>query len=110
MFDGDHAAAGRPGSIDSGPLTFDTGRYWMNRSVRWWLLAALLVVFDIVTVVFHLFAPVWQGVLLAASAVLLGGFAVLRLLDWRMHREHSRAAFAQVARLRRERRPPPHAR
>ena len=77
----------------------------MNPTVKWWLLVALLVVFDVVTVVFHLFAPVWQGVLLAFSAVVLGGFGVLRWLDWRMHREHARAAFAQLARLR-QRRPP----
>lgn len=78
----------------------------MNRTVRWWLLAALLVAFDIVTVVFHLFEPVWQGVLLGASAVLLGGLGVLRWLDWRMHRDHSSAAFAELARMRRDRPPP----
>ena len=80
----------------------------MNRTVRWWLLAALLVVFDVVTVVFHLFTPVWQGVLLGVSALLLGGFGVLRWLDWRMHRDHSRAAFAELARQRRGS-PPPNA-
>lgn len=78
----------------------------MNRTVRFWLLAALLVVFDVVTVVFHLFTPGWQGVLLTASAVLLGGMGLLRWLDWRMHRAHSRASFADLARQRRERRPP----
>lgn len=75
----------------------------MNRTVMWWLLAGLLVVFDVVTVVFRLGDPVWQIVLLTVSAVLLGGFGVLRWLDWRMHRAHARAAFADLARLRRGR-------
>lgn len=78
----------------------------MKRNVAWWLLAGLLVVFDVVTVVFHLMDPAWQAVLLGASAVLLGGFGVMRWLDWRMHRAHSRAAFADLARLRRERTSP----
>lgn len=75
----------------------------MNRMTTWWVLAALLVVFDVVTVVFHLVAPVWQAVLLGVSAVLLAGFGVLRWLDWRMHRAHARAAYAHLAGVRRER-------
>jgi hypothetical protein len=75
----------------------------VNRNATWWLLAGLLVVFDVVTVVFHLFDPVWQAVLLSVSAVLLAGFGVLRWLDWRMHRAHSRAAYDDLARVRRER-------
>ena len=73
----------------------------MNRTVTWWLLAALLVIFDVVTVVFHLMEPRGQAVLLGASAVLLAGFGVLRWLDWRMHRAHARAAYADLARLER---------
>jgi hypothetical protein len=75
----------------------------VNRTVTWWLLAGLLVVFDVVTVALHLFDPLWQAVLLGASAVLLGGFGALRWLDWRMHRAHSRGAFDDLARVRRER-------
>lgn len=59
-----------------------------------------------VTVAFHLVDPVWQAVLLGASALLLGGWGVLRWLDARMHRAHSRAAFAHLARLREGRVPP----
>jgi len=75
----------------------------VNRTVTWWLLAGLLVVFDVVTVAFHLLDPVWQAVLLGAIAVLLAGLGVLRWLDWRMHRAHSRAAFDHLARVRRKR-------
>ncbi len=78
----------------------------MSRRTTWWLLVGLLVVFDVVTVAFHLLEPVGQAVLLGASAVLLGGWGVLRWLDARMHRAHSRAAFAELARLREGRAPP----
>ncbi|HEY0019794.1 MAG TPA: hypothetical protein VGC13_26075 [Longimicrobium sp.] len=69
----------------------------MSRRVTWWLLVGLLVVFDVVTVVFRLLEPAAQAVLLVASAMLLGGWGVLRWLDARMHRAHSRAAFASLA-------------
>lgn len=72
----------------------------MNRARTWWVLAGLLVVFDVVTVAFRLVEPRWQAVLLGASAVLLAGFGLLRWLDWRMRRAHSRAAFAELARMR----------
>lgn len=78
----------------------------MNRTVTWWVLAGLLVVFDVVTVAFHLFTPLWQTVLLGASAVLLAGFGLLRWMDWRMRRDHARAAYAALARLRGRREPP----
>ena len=43
----------------------------------------------------------WRwAVLLGASAILLGGWGMLRWLDARMHSAHSRAAFAGLARLR----------
>jgi hypothetical protein len=80
----------------------------MKRRITWWLLVGLLVAFDVVTVVFHLLEPAGQAVLLGASAVLLGGWGLLRWLDVRMHRAHAREAFADLARLR-EARIPPHA-
>jgi hypothetical protein len=70
----------------------------MNRTATWWLMVALLVVFDVVTVVFHLLAPPWQGMLLAASGVVIAAFLAIRLLDWRMQREHRRAAYAAAGR------------
>lgn len=78
----------------------------MSRTVTWWVLAGLLVMFDVVTVVFHLAAPVWQAVLLGVSAVLLGGVGLLRWMDWRMRRAHARAACAALARLRGRQEPP----
>lgn len=78
----------------------------MSRRFTWWLLVGLLVVFDVVTVVFRLLEPAGQAVLLVASALLLGGWGVLRWLDARMHRAHSRASFADLARLRERRGPP----
>lgn len=78
----------------------------MNRTAAWWMLAGLLVVFDVVTVVFRLVAPVWQAVLLGVSALLLAGFGLLRWMDRRMRRAHARAAHAALARLRGRREPP----
>lgn len=78
----------------------------MSRRVTWWLLVGLLIVFDVVTVAFHLLEPPGQAVLLGASAMLLGGWGLLRWLDARMHRAHARAAFAHLARLRGGRAPP----
>jgi hypothetical protein len=71
----------------------------MNRTVTWWLAIAMLVVFDVVTVVFHLLAPPWQGMLLAASGVVIAAFLTIRALDWRMQREHRRLAYAAVRRV-----------
>jgi hypothetical protein len=70
----------------------------MNRTATWWLMLALLLVFDVVTVVFHLLAPPWQGVLLAASGVVIAALLAIRALDWRMQREHRRLAYAAVGR------------
>ncbi|HST57763.1 MAG TPA: hypothetical protein VLK84_03675 [Longimicrobium sp.] len=77
----------------------------MSRRNTWWLLVGLLIVFDVVTIVFHLLEPAGQAVLLGATVVLLAGWGVLRWLDARMHRAHSRAAFADLARLREVRAP-----
>ncbi len=78
----------------------------MSRRTTWWLLVGLLLVFDVVTVAFHLVNPAGQAVLLGATAVLLAGWGVLRWLDARMHRAHALAAFAGLARLREGRTPP----
>jgi hypothetical protein len=71
----------------------------MNRTTMWWVMLALLLVFDVVTVVFHLLAPPWQGALLAASGVLIASFLAVRALDWRMQREHRRLAYATLGRV-----------
>lgn len=78
----------------------------MNRTMTWWLLVAALLVFDVVTVVFHLFSPWWQAMLFGFTALVLTGYAVLRWLDWRMRREHSRDAYAALARKRQGREGP----
>jgi len=70
----------------------------MRRTVTWWGMVAVLLLFDVVTVVFHLLAPPWQGVLLAASGVFIAAFLAVRALDWRMRREHRRLAYAALAR------------
>lgn len=72
----------------------------MNKRTTWWLLVAALLVFDVVTVVFHLVSPLWQAMLLGFTAMVLTGIAVLRWLDWRMRRGHSREAYAALARNR----------
>jgi Flp pilus assembly protein TadB len=70
----------------------------MNRNATWWLMVALVLVFDVVTVVFHLLAPPWQGALLVASGVFIAAFLMIRALDWRMRREHRRLAYAALGR------------
>ncbi|HEU4452911.1 MAG TPA: hypothetical protein VFR81_07615 [Longimicrobium sp.] len=66
----------------------------MNRRVTWWLMVTLVLVLDVVTVVFHLLAPPWQGILLGASGVVIAAFLAIRVLDWRMQRRHRREAYA----------------
>jgi hypothetical protein len=75
----------------------------MTRRAWTWLLVGLLLVFDVVTVVYRLVSPAWQTVILGATALLLAGMGVLRLLDWRMHRQHEARARADLARFRRSR-------
>ena len=66
----------------------------MNRRVTWWLMVALVLVLDVVTVVFHLLAPPWQGILLGASGAIVAAFLAIRAQDWRMQRRHRREAYA----------------
>ncbi len=71
----------------------------MSRRAWWWLLVALLLVFDVVTVVFHLVAPGWQIAILGVTAVLLGVYGALRLVERRAHRRDAASARAQLDRL-----------
>ncbi len=75
----------------------------MTRRAWTWLLVGLLLAFDVVTVVYRLVSPGWQMAILGATALLLAGMGVLRLLDWRMHRQHEAQARAELARFRRAR-------
>jgi len=75
-----------------------SGEVEISRTATGWVMVALLLVFDVVAAVFHLLAPPWQGLLLAASGVVIAAFLAVRGLDWRMQREHRRLAYADVGR------------
>lgn len=69
----------------------------MRRLTRWSFILLVLVL-DVVTVVFDLFGP---GLRWTTAAVLTGVLAVallFRLLEYRLHREEERAAYASLAR------------
>ena len=68
-------------------------RYWR------WGFVALVLVLDVVTIVFDLFGPGLRWATVSVLTAILLVFAGLRLLEWRMHREHQRAAYASLARL-----------
>lgn len=72
----------------------------MTRTAQWWLLLALLLAIDVVTVVFDLFSPPLLWLLLGLSGVLVAVFLLVRVLDLRMQRDHERAARDVLARYR----------
>lgn len=68
----------------------------MRRPGRFLLVVMLLLVFDVVTIFVPLLAPPWNAVLWGAGGLAAATYLLLRALDWRMHRDHRRAAYQSL--------------
>ena len=76
----------------------------MNRLMSWWVLMAVVLALDVVTVVFHPLPRLLEGAVVALLTGVLVVFVLLRLIELKQMREHQRAAWEHLEAVRRARR------
>ena len=72
------------------------------KRIGWWLLLIAVIVVDVAALVLDLFAPELRAVTFAVLTGFLLVFGLLRALEWRMRLAQERAAYAALARARRQ--------
>lgn len=72
----------------------------MIRGFRPWIIIALVLLLDVVTIAVPLFSPPWRWFTVVALTGIAFFFAWLRWMDWREQKEHERAAYAALERSR----------